>query len=136
MMRRISVKDISKALKMRYMANISLREIAIATKLPHTTIADYCKRFDNSGYNLDVLLSFGDDKIISILFPNKKIIQKNLENSLMLVTALNPHIGYENSAMIAKKAHKEGLTLRQAAVGSGLVTDEQFTEWVDPRKMV
>ena len=97
-MRRISVKDISKALKMRYMANISLREIAIATKLPHTTIADYCKRFDNSGYNLDVLLSFGDDKIISILFPNKKIVQKNLEKPM-------PDVEY-----IHKEIVKKGVT--------------------------
>jgi len=83
----------------------------------------------------DACVSFNDNCAVGIE-PNMPFIQKNLENSLMLVTALNPHIGYENSAMIAKKAHKEGLTLRQAAVGSGLVTDEQFTEWVDPRKMV
>jgi fumarate hydratase class II len=63
-------------------------------------------------------------------------IQNHLENSLMLVTALNPHIGYENSAKIAKKAHKENLTLRQAAIQLGLVTDEQFTQWVDPKKMI
>ena len=92
------MKDISKALKMRYMANISLREIAIATKLPHTTIADYCKRFDNSGYDLDVLLSFGDDKIISILFPNKKIVQKNLEKPM-------PDVEY-----IHKEIVKKGVT--------------------------
>lgn len=92
------MKDISKALKMRYMANISLREIAIATKLPHTTIADYCKRFDNSSYNLDVLLSFGDDKIISILFPNKKIVQKNLEKPM-------PDVEY-----IHKEIVKKGVT--------------------------
>ena len=63
-------------------------------------------------------------------------IQHHLENSLMLVTALNPHIGYENAAKIAKKAHKENLTLRQAAIQLGLVTDEQFTQWVDPKKMI
>jgi len=68
--------------------------------------------------------------------PNYPVIQKHLENSLMLVTALNPHIGYENAAKIAKKAHKEGKTLRQAAIELGLVTDEQFTQWVDPKKMV
>jgi len=67
---------------------------------------------------------------------NTANIQKNIENSLMLVTALNPHIGYENSAKIAKKAHKENLTLRQAAFALGLVTDEQFTQWVDPKKMI
>ena len=54
----------------------------------------------------------------------------------MLVTALNTHIGYENAAKIAKKAHKEGTTLRQAAVELGLLTDEQFTEWVNPKKMI
>lgn len=59
-----------------------------------------------------------------------------MENSLMLVTALNPHIGYDNAAKIAKKAHQEGKTLRQAALELGLVTNEQFNEWVDPRKMV
>ena len=90
------MKDISKALKMRYMANISLREIAIATKLPHTTIADYCKRFDNSGYDLDVLLSFGDDKIISILFPNKKIVQKNLEKPM-------PDVEYIHKEIVKKE---------------------------------
>ncbi|MGB9746354.1 MAG: class II fumarate hydratase [Bacteroidales bacterium] len=68
--------------------------------------------------------------------PNYPVIQKYLENSLMLVTALNPHIGYENAAKIAKKAHKEGKTLRQAAIELGLVTDEQFTMWVDPKKMI
>ena len=54
----------------------------------------------------------------------------------MLVTALNPHIGYDNSAKIAKKAHKEHLTLREAALQLGLLTDEEFTRIVDPRKMV
>jgi len=63
-------------------------------------------------------------------------IQKNLENSLMLVTALNPHIGYDNSAKIAKKAHTENKTLREAALELELVTEEQFNEWVDPRKMI
>lgn len=68
--------------------------------------------------------------------PNIKNIKKNLESSLMLVTALNTHIGYENAAKIAKKAHQEGTTLREAALESGLVTDEQFTEWVNPTKMI
>ena len=53
----------------------------------------------------------------------------------MLVTALNPHIGYDNAAKIAKKAHKEGTTLKQAALALGLLTAEQFDEWVDPQKM-
>ena len=68
--------------------------------------------------------------------PNYPAIQKNLENSLMLVTALNPHIGYENAAKIAKKAHKENLTLREAAIALALLTDEQFTAWVDPKDMI
>jgi fumarate hydratase, class II len=54
----------------------------------------------------------------------------------MLVTALNTHIGYENAAKIAKTAHKENKTLRQAAVDLGLVTNEQFDQWVRPEKMV
>lgn len=68
--------------------------------------------------------------------PNLPEIQKHLENSLMLVTALNPHIGYENAAKIAKKAHKENKTLREASVELGLLTSEQFTEWVKPEDMV
>lgn len=68
--------------------------------------------------------------------PNLKNISDNLENSLMLVTALNTHIGYENAAKIAKKAHKEGLSLRKAAIDLQLLTDEQFTQWVDPKKMI
>ena len=54
----------------------------------------------------------------------------------MLVTALNTHIGYENAAKIAKKAHKENLTLRQAALELKLLTNEQFDQWVDPKKMI
>jgi fumarate hydratase class II len=67
--------------------------------------------------------------------PNRARIQDNLERSLMLVTALNPHIGYDNAAKIAKKAHKDGTTLKEAAVALGLLTAEQFDQWVDPRKM-
>ena len=61
--------------------------------------------------------------------------RSNLDRSLMLVTALNPHIGYDNAAKIAKKAHKDGTTLKEAAVALGLVTAEQFDAWVDPKKM-
>ncbi|GAB4407789.1 MAG: class II fumarate hydratase [Microscillaceae bacterium] len=68
--------------------------------------------------------------------PNYAAIQKHLENSLMLVTALNPHIGYENAAKIAKKAHKENKTLREAAIALGLLTNEQFDQWVVPEDMV
>ncbi len=68
--------------------------------------------------------------------PNYPVIERNLENSLMLVTALNPYIGYENAAKIAKKAHKEGTSLRQAAVELGLLTSEQYDEWVIPADMI
>jgi fumarate hydratase class II len=68
--------------------------------------------------------------------PNLERIQHNLENSLMLVTALNPHIGYDNAAKIAKKAYADGTTLREAALQLGLLTDEQFDAWVRPEKMV
>lgn len=68
--------------------------------------------------------------------PNHAAIRENLENSLMLVTALNPHIGYENAAKIAKKAHKENLTLRDAALKLELLTNEQFDQWVKPEEMV
>ncbi len=67
---------------------------------------------------------------------NKEKIQHNVQNSLMLVTALNPHIGYDNSAKIAKLAHEKGTTLREAALELGLVTSEQFDEWVRPENMV
>jgi fumarate hydratase class II len=68
--------------------------------------------------------------------PNHKGIENNLKNSLMLVTALNPHIGYESSAKIAQKALKENITLREAAVALHLVTDEEFDMWVNPANMV
>ena len=68
--------------------------------------------------------------------PNYADIKKNLDNSLMLVTALNTHIGYDNAAKIAKKAHKENLTLKAAAIALGLLTDAQFDEWVKPESMV
>lgn len=70
------------------------------------------------------------------LRPNREKIDENMRKSLMLVTALNTHIGYENAASIAKKAHKEGTTLKEAALSLGLVSDEDFDNWVDPEKMV
>ena len=60
---------------------------------------------------------------------------KHVEESLMLVTALNPHIGYEKAAAIALKAHHEHLSLRDAALGSGFVTPEQYDAWIDPAAM-
>jgi len=70
------------------------------------------------------------------LEPNRPNIQLHLQNSLMLVTALNTHIGYEKSAKIAKKAHKENKTLKEAAMELGYVSSEDFDKWVDPLKMV
>ena len=67
---------------------------------------------------------------------NKEKIDHNVQNSLMLVTALNPHIGYDNAAKIAKLAHERGTTLREVALELGLVTSEQFDEWVRPENMV
>ena len=67
--------------------------------------------------------------------PNVARIRHHLDDSLMLVTALNPHIGYDNAAKIAKKAHKDGTTLKEAALALGLLTAEQFDAWVDPMKM-
>jgi len=83
----------------------------------------------------DACISFNDKCAVGIE-PNHDTIKRHLENSLMLVTALNPHIGYENAAKIAKKAHKENKTLREAAIELGLVTNEQFDQWVRPEKMV
>lgn len=83
----------------------------------------------------DACESFNDNCAIGIE-PNYVNINRNVENSLMLVTALNPHIGYENAAKIAKKAHKENKTLREAALELGLLSDKEFTEKVDPKKMV
>lgn len=83
----------------------------------------------------DACVSFNDNCAIGIE-PNTPMIQRHLENSLMLVTALNPYIGYENAAAIAKKAHKEGTSLREAAVALGLLTSQQFDEWVKPEDMI
>ena len=68
--------------------------------------------------------------------PNRPVIKRNLENSLMLVTSLNTHIGYYKAAEIAKKAHKEGTTLKEAAIALGHVSAEDFDKWVNPAKMV
>jgi len=69
------------------------------------------------------------------LEPNLKQIEAHLENSLMLVTALNPHIGYDNAAKIAKKAHHDGTTLKQAALTLGLLNEKDFDAWVKPEEM-
>lgn len=83
----------------------------------------------------EACISFTEHAAVGIE-ANSARIRQNLENSLMLVTALNPHIGYDNAAKIAKKAYSEHTTLRQAAINLGLLTDEQFTAWVDPEKMI
>ncbi len=83
----------------------------------------------------DGILSFNDHCVVGIQ-PNMEAIETNLQNSLMLVTALNPHIGYDNAAKIAKKAHAEGLTLKAAALALELLTEEEFNTWVDPKKMI
>ncbi|PEY32277.1 fumarate hydratase, class II [Bacillus cereus] len=83
----------------------------------------------------DATISFNDKCAIGIE-ANEEVINQNVNRSLMLVTALNPHIGYENAAKIAKHAHKEGLTLKEAALQSGLLTEKQFDEIVDPKKMI
>ena len=82
----------------------------------------------------EACISFNDNCAEGIE-PNKPVIKQHMENSLMLVTALNPHIGYENAAKIAKTAHKENKTLRETAVDLGLVTNEQFDAWVKPEDM-
>ena len=83
----------------------------------------------------DACVSF-NDKCAEGIEPNNDIIKRHLENSLMLVTALNPHIGYEKAAKIAKTAHKENKTLREAAIELGYLTNEQFDAWVRPENMV
>lgn len=83
----------------------------------------------------DASESFTDNCVIGIE-PNEKNINKHLTESLMLVTALNPHIGYDNAAKIAKKAHEEGKTLKEVAVELGLLTEEKFDEVVRPEQMI
>jgi fumarate hydratase class II len=68
--------------------------------------------------------------------PNSERIKQLMENSLMLVTSLNPHIGYDNAAKIAKKANAEGTSLREAGIALGLLTAKQFDEWVNPLDMI
>jgi fumarate hydratase class II len=83
----------------------------------------------------DGAVSFNDNCAVGIE-PNRERIAELTRNSLMLVTALNPHIGYDKAAKIAKKAHTEGTTLRVAALALGFVTPEQFDQWVRPESMV
>jgi fumarate hydratase class II len=83
----------------------------------------------------DGMVSF-DKYCASGIEPNHERIEALVEQSLMLVTALNPHIGYDKAAAIAKAAHQEGISLREAALASGHVTAQEFDAWVVPRNMV
>ncbi len=83
----------------------------------------------------DAMRSF-TQHCVSGITPNVPRMRELLERSLMLVTALNPHIGYEKAAQIAKKAHAEGLTLKQAGIALGYVSAEQFDAWVKPERMI
>jgi fumarate hydratase class II len=83
----------------------------------------------------DGSVSFNDNCAVGIEI-NQERIGELMHNSLMLVTALNPHIGYDKAAQIAKKAHKEGSSLRAAAIALGYVTGEQFDQWVKPEEMI
>jgi fumarate hydratase class II len=82
----------------------------------------------------EAVRTFNDHCAVGIE-PDEKRIRQNLDNSLMLVTALNPHIGYEKAAQISLKAYREGITLREAALKLGFVTAEQFDLWVRPEDM-
>ena len=83
----------------------------------------------------DVCNSFNRNCVIGIK-ANEDIIKEQLNNSLMLVTALNPHIGYDKATKIAKKAYEEGITLKEAAIQLKLVSEKDFDKWVDPKKMI
>ena len=83
----------------------------------------------------DSLTSF-DRHCVSGIEPNVKKIEWLMNQSLMLVTALNPHIGYDKAAKVAKKAHVEGTTLKEAAISLGFLTSEQFDAWVRPQQML
>lgn len=83
----------------------------------------------------DAAVSFTDNCVVGIE-PREDNIKRGLENSLMLVTALNGKLGYDACAKIAKTAHKNGTTLREEAVGGGYLTNEEFDEWVRPEKMI
>ena len=83
----------------------------------------------------DATRSFTDNCVTGIE-ANEARIEKLLNESLMLVTALNPHIGYDKAAKIAKKAHADGSTLKEAGLELGLLTEEQFAEWIVPAEMI
>src|SRR5690625_593816 len=82
----------------------------------------------------DSMVSF-DERCVQGIEPNHEQIEKNLNDSLMLVTALNPHIGYENAAKIAKTAYEDNATLKETAIKLGLLTAEEFDSYVNPKEM-
>lgn len=90
---------------------------------------------ESAGLLADACHSFTDNCVVGIE-PNQERIKLNLERSLMLVTALNPHIGYDNAAKVAKKAHEEGITLRESVVALDLMTGEAFDAAVQPKDMI
>ena len=83
----------------------------------------------------DGIKTFNDNCAVGIK-PIKENIDQFLNRSLMLVTALNPHIGYEKAAKIAKNAHEKGITLKESAIESRFLTEEQFDEWIKPEDMI
>ena len=83
----------------------------------------------------DAIKSF-DERCVRGIKPNKDVIKRNLERSLMLVTALTPAVGYDKAAEIAKKAHEENITLKEACVAMGVMTAEDFDKAVKPENMV
>ncbi|MBN2645545.1 MAG: class II fumarate hydratase [Desulfuromonadaceae bacterium] len=89
---------------------------------------------ESVGLLADACRAFNDHCAVG-LAPQEQTIRENLDKNLMLVTALNRHIGYDRAAQIAKKAHHEGLTLRQSSLALGFVTPEQFDQWIDPLAM-
>jgi fumarate hydratase class II len=89
---------------------------------------------ESAGLLADACLSF-EEHCARGIEPNEKRIKEHLDNSLMLVTALNPHIGYENSAKISLAAYREDISLKEAALKLGLLTEQQFDEWVRPEDM-
>ena len=90
---------------------------------------------ESAGLLADACDSF-DRRCLRGMEPDRERIARHLEQSLMLVTALSPHIGYERAAAIALKAHREHLTLRDAALALGDITAAQFDDWVNPARMV
>jgi fumarate hydratase class II len=99
------------------------KPVMIATLLQSATLlADACKSFN--------------DHCVSGIEPNLARIEENLQNSLMLVTALNPHIGYENAAKVAKKAYTDNISLKKAVIELCLISEKQFDEWVVPEDMI